>query len=106
MRHALQHGLLHMQALVAAELRSSARMAAICEWGSNPRSVPAACNPNSSPLRESMDLLQKTVQTVREDDVWASGQGAGVSTAVQRPSLPPCAVEKLLQDNRTLIERL
>lgn len=92
---------LRMQALVAAELRSSARMAAICEWGSNPGQLPHAvggcpAEGSSSLLLEAGPGQQQPLMIAAQP---AKGDGDGCCWV-----LPD--VEGLLQANRALLERL
>jgi hypothetical protein len=110
-----------LQALVAAELRSSARMAAICEWGSNPARLPAAAY--DKPLLESPDapllLTEGPEHTAGNlsQPLWlapssAAGNGAGsyghLGCYTQQGSSnhPKDCVEDMLEANRRLLERL
>lgn len=110
-----------LQALVAAELRSSARMAAICEWGSNPARLPAAAYDKS--LLESAEapllLTEGPVQMAGSlsQPLWlapSSGAGTGAGSYTQ----PGCntllgphfhqrsCVDDMLEANRRLLDRL
>ena len=90
-----------LQALVTAELRSSARMAAICEWGSNPQRLPeaAAClqEPAAAPLLTAHESPEKSLCAVAGPPAGRLGDAAGVVGD---------AVESLLAANRSLIDRL
>jgi hypothetical protein len=110
-----------MQALVAAELRSSARMAAICEWGSNPARLPDAAYDKS--LLEAADapllLTEGPEQTAGSPSqpLWlapssAAGTGGGSNTQLgchtqlgSQFNHRSC-VEDMLEANRRLLDRL
>lgn len=109
------------QALVAAELRSSARMAAICEWGSNPARLPAAAY--DKPLLESSNapllLTEGPEQTAGSlsQPLWlvpssGAGDGAGsysqlgCHTQLESTFTQRNRVDDMLEANRRLLERL
>lgn len=89
------------QALVAAELRSSARMAAICEWGSNPQRVPEAAAFGGGMQDASAELL---LLTAGPD--WAAAGPAQIAGGVGDAAGFGGSVESMLAANRSLIDRL
>lgn len=83
---------------MAAELRSSARMAAICEWGSNPQRVPEAAAFGGGMQDASAEPLLLTAGP----DWAAAGPAGGVVGAAGFGG----SVESMLAANRSLIDRL
>jgi hypothetical protein len=94
---------LRSQALVAAELRSSARMAAICEWGS-------AASKTQLPAAAAAAAVEDLGRAAQPDAGWlAGGQGGGVHEAADRPVLQQdreALVQQMLQANQALLARL
>jgi hypothetical protein len=96
-----------MQALVAAELRSSARMAAICEWGSNPGQLPQAVGTGSSNSNSNSLLLEAGPgQQQQQQPLLLLGSSAQQPNAKGDGCWALPDVEGLLQANRALLDRL
>jgi hypothetical protein len=93
-----------LQALVAAELRGSARMAAICEWGSNPGQLPAAAthdagNKMAAAGPAPLMVTSGNMETNRREP-------AGCLHDEEQPWHVGGTVQELLEANRRLLDRL
>lgn len=86
---------------MAAELRSSARMAAICEWGSNPQRVPEAAAYGGGLQEAAAAPLLLTA-----GPGWVAAEPAQLAGGFGGAAPVGGSIESLLAANRSLIERL
>ncbi len=89
---------------MAAELRSSARMAAICEWGSNPQRIPEAAAYSMGVQHDEATAAAPLLLTA--GPAWDAAGHAQFAGGFDGDAAFGSSIESLLAANRSLIDRL